>query len=194
MDFHEVFLDPFLRPLNIPTRYDQTARTAAAFLAAFIGTDSAGDAGVDEDCVQLFHPVQITLPDHDFVLYSLSHEPFLFLLHFLKLLGQEEERAAVSAFFNMRDVLGFALRTYLVQVHGKNYISRREGRRGRAHFLRPYGLQYLHFLARYGIDHLIKINLLCCRLLAEKLLDLLVQVYGDLKFFNRPVELTLLGL
>jgi len=118
MHFHEVFLNSLLRPFKVLRRYNQTAFiTAAAFLAACIGTDGAGNTGVDEHCVQFTQPIEITLPDHDLVLNRLLHEPFLFLLCFLELLGEEEDCAAISAFLDVREVLGFASRTYLVPVH-----------------------------------------------------------------------------
>lgn len=118
MHFHKVFLNSFLRLFKGLRRYYQTAFiTAAALLAACIGTDSTRNTSVDEDCVQFTQPIQITLPDHDLVLNGLLHEPFLFLLCFFELLRQEEDRAAISAFLNMREVLGLASRTYLVPVH-----------------------------------------------------------------------------
>ncbi len=118
MHFHEVFLNPPLRPFNVLRRYDQTTGSAAtAFPAARVGADGAGNPGVDEDCVQFTHPVQITLSHHDLVRKGLPHKPLLFLPGFFELLGQEQNRAAISAFFDMREVLGSAIRTYPVPAH-----------------------------------------------------------------------------
>jgi hypothetical protein len=120
MHLHEVLLNALLRPLEVLRRHDQTAFVAAAaFRAARIGTDGARYAGVDENCIEFIHPVQITLPDHDFILDGLLHEPLLFLLCLLVLPGREEGSAAISAFFDVREVLGAAIGTYLIAVHSR---------------------------------------------------------------------------
>jgi hypothetical protein len=117
MYFPVVFRNTLLCPFKVLFRYDQHALGATAFVTAGIGSDRAGDTGIDKSVVQFTQPLQVALPYHDRVFNRLLHQPLLFLLCLSVLLVQKEDRAAIRAFSDMRQIFHFAIRTYLIPVH-----------------------------------------------------------------------------
>jgi hypothetical protein len=96
---------------------------ATAFVTALVGNDAARDTGIDKNVAQFIQPLQISLPEHDCVSNGLLRQLLFFLPNPAILLVQKKDRTAISAFLDMREILGFAVRTYLIQVH-----SSEEGR------------------------------------------------------------------
>jgi len=65
MDFPEVFRNALPCSFKVLLRHDQPEFiTAMALVAAGLGSDCAGNAGIDEDVVEFTQPLQIALPDY----------------------------------------------------------------------------------------------------------------------------------
>lgn len=79
--------------------------------------DGAGYAYIYEDFAQLTQPIKVALPDRNRVFDGLFLKPLSFLFRPFVLFGEEEERPAIDAFFDMGEILGFTLRTCLIPAH-----------------------------------------------------------------------------